>query len=379
MNTEVVIVGGGMVGAALALALARHDMAVTLVERQAPSVGDELEPRVSAISEGALRFLQRLDVSLPSEHCQPYRHLWVGEADSHCQFSASELGEPRLGLFVENVRLQQALWQAMPDSVALHLGTPVQFRQQANGVELTMDNGEVIAARLAIAADGANSWLRQQAGIGLTGWDYRQHCLLATVETQGQMADTTWQQFTPHGPRAWLPMPHNQAILAWYDEAATIRQLASLSAEALTVQAKLAYPAMLGDITAKRWGSFALTRRHAQHYGQNGVWLVGDAAHTINPLAGQGVNLGFRDVQTLAAQMGGAHARGECWWDDKALQRYERARKPDNLLMQSMMDLCYKGFSNTNPLLGRLRQLALSSVDLFSPAKKQILKYAAGL
>ncbi|WKE66640.1 FAD-dependent monooxygenase [Gallaecimonas kandeliae] len=379
MKTELVIVGGGMVGAALALALGRQGMEVVLVERQAPVLPAELDPRVSAISEGALRYLGRLGVELPLAQCQPYRQLQVAEGANQCQFSADELGLEQLGLFIENARLQKAIWEALPDEVTPVLASPKDFHHGDGGVTLTLDNGEVIEARLAIAADGANSWLRSQAGIGLTGWDYRQRCLLVAVKTQGQMADTTWQEFTPEGPRAWLPMPDNQAVLAWYDSAAEIKRLASLDNARLAEEAKRAFPALLGEVEVLRHGNFPLTRRHAQRYGQNGVWLVGDAAHTINPLAGQGVNLGFRDVEVLDSLIGGAFARGEAWWSYAQLKAYARARRPHNLLMQGMMDACYKGFSNRNPLLATLRGLAMGGLGLAPPLKRQVLKYAAGL
>lgn len=379
MKTDLVINGGGMVGAALALALARQGMGVALIDKQPPHISDSLDPRVSAISEGALRYLQGLGVELPQGHCQPYRQLDVADGKALCQFRASDIGAEQLGVFIENSRLQQAIWQALPEAVSLIQAQARQFQHGEDGVSLTLDNGQVISARLAIGADGAQSWLRGQAGIGLTGWDYRQRCLLVAVKTQGQMPDITWQQFTPTGPRAWLPMVDNQAVLAWYDDAATIKALEKLGPQELAQAAKGAYPAQLGDIEVIRAGSFALTRRHAQRYGQNGVWLVGDAAHTINPLAGQGVNLGFRDVQALAPLLLDAYAKGQPWWSESVLAAYERARRPHNLLMQSMMDACYKGFSNSHPLLVGLRGLAISGVAKLAPARRQVLKYAAGL
>ncbi|ROQ25984.1 FAD-dependent monooxygenase [Gallaecimonas pentaromativorans] len=379
MNVDLVINGGGMVGAALALALGRQGMQVVLIEQQAPRLPAQLDPRVSAISEGAVRYLESLGVALPAAHCQPYQHLAVYEGAQQCLFSSDEIGCEQLGVFIENTRLQQAIWDALPAAVTVKLARASTFTHHSDGVSLTLDNGDAIHARLAIAADGANSWLRDQAGIGLTGWDYRQRCLLVAVKTQGQMSDTTWQQFTPTGPKAWLPMVDNQAVLAWYDSPGEIKRLAALSPAQLAEEAKKVYPAQLGEIEVLSAGNFALTRRHAQRYGQNGVWLVGDAAHTINPLAGQGVNLGFRDVEVLGRLIGAAFTQGEPWWSDSQLKAYERARKPHNLLMQTMMDACYKGFSNDKPLLGKLRGLAVMGLDFLPPLKKQILRYAAGL
>ncbi|WP_115719354.1 FAD-dependent monooxygenase [Gallaecimonas mangrovi] len=379
MKFDLIINGGGMVGAALALALGRQGMRIALIELQAPKAPEQLDPRVSAISEGSVSYLKNLGVEFPEGHCQPYQHLTVFDGDQTCQFSSDEIGCEQLGLFIENSRLQQAIWEALPKTVTVKLARANEFCHHADGVTLTLDNGESLTAPLAIAADGAQSWLRQQAGIGLSGWDYRQRCMLVAVKTQGQMQDTTWQQFTATGPKAWLPMVNNQAVLAWYDSPAEIKRLSALSPEQLVTEAHKVYPALLGDIAVISAGNFALTRRHAQRYGQRGVWLVGDAAHTINPLAGQGVNLGFRDVEALDRIIGGAFTSGENWWTDALLKRYERARKPHNLLMQSMMDACYKGFSTDKPLLSHLRGLAVMGLDFLPPIKKQILRYAAGL
>ncbi|WP_341503401.1 FAD-dependent oxidoreductase [Gallaecimonas sp. GXIMD4217] len=386
MERDIVILGGGMVGAATALALSRHGMRTVLVEASAEirvEPGSALDPRVSAISQGSIRFLSELGAwdPLPKARVQPYRRLEVSQSQGgQCQFQAAELGLGQLGAFVENRVLQQALWQALPDSVETHLGSrAVAFAHHEGGVQLELDSGDKITARLAVAAEGANSWLRGQAGIGLTGWEYRQHCLLVAVKTDGRDADTTWQEFQPSGPKAFLPLYDNQAVLAWYDSPARIRELAQMTPARLAQAIAQCYPERLGAVTVIKAGAFPLVRRHAQHYHQNGVVLVGDAAHTINPLAGQGVNLGFKDAQVLAEEVGGAFGRGEAWWQDGGLARYQRRRRPDNLLMQTAMDACYKGFSNDSQPLARLRGLVLSGLDMAEPIKKRVLKYAAGL
>ncbi len=386
MQRDIVILGGGMVGAATALALGRHGMAVTLVESAASvGLGQGATPdaRVSAISQGSIGLLSELGAwsQVPQERQQAYRQLDVAQAQGGgCQFHASQLGLPQLGAFVENAVLQQALWQSLPDNVETILGAKaVAFSHSEEGVVLELDNGQAVQARLAVAAEGANSWLRNQAGIGLDGWEYRQHCLLAVVATDGRDAHTTWQEFQPSGPKAFLPLYGNHGVLAWYDSPERIRALAAMTPEQLSAAIAKQYPARLGPVRALSAGAFPLVRRHAQRYHQNGVVLVGDAAHTINPLAGQGVNLGFKDVKVLAEELGGAFGRGECWWQGRVLARYEKRRRPDNLMMQTAMDVCYKGFSSDNAPLAKLRGLVLSGLDMAEPIKRQVLKYAAGL
>ena len=200
-----------------------------------------------------------------------------------------------------------------------------------------------------IGADGANSAVRQQAGIGITAWDYRQHCMLINVETEQPQQDITWQQFLPSGPRSFLPLCSltsdgqevGQGSLVWYDSPSRIKQLSSMTPEKLRNEVLANFPKELGDIKVLNSGSFPLTRRHAQSYSKNNCILVGDSAHTINPLAGQGVNLGFKDVSVL---LDVTNEKGEL--NQSVARRYEVMRRSDNLMMQSGMDFFYKTFSN---------------------------------
>ncbi|MGM8892253.1 FAD-dependent monooxygenase, partial [Psychrobacter sp. 1Y1] len=167
-------------------------------------------------------------------------------------------------------------------------------------IALKLDNGDSLTTRLLIGADGANSMVRQWANIGITGWDYAQSAMLINIETAAKQQDVTWQQFTPSGPRSLLPLPGNNASLVWYDDANKIAQLSQLNNLALKAQIVQYFPARLDrDFNVVNKASFKLTRRHAQVYYRDNLVILGDAAHTINPLAGQGVNLGFKDVDAL--------------------------------------------------------------------------------
>ena len=231
---------------------------------------------------------------------------------------------------------------------------------------------------LLLAADGAHSAMRQQAGIGVTEWDYPQRCMLINVDTEVAQQDITWQQFYPTGPRAFLPLPGAHASLVWYDSPARIRALQQLPLPQLEAAIRQAFPDCLPGIKVTGADSFALTRRHAQRYVAGRVVLLGDAAHTIHPLAGQGVNLGFRDVATLVDLLVPAAASDDEPWLAQ-LSRYQRQRRRDNLLMQSAMDLFCATFSNDLPPLRLLRNLGLGVAQRAGPLKRQALRYALGL
>ncbi len=376
------IIGGGMVGSAAAVGLAKLGYKVAVVESAVPkpfAASQSVDLRVSAISKGSVDLLEQLGAwqGVMSRRACPYRRLATWEAEEcRIEFSANELELDWLGYMVENRVIQLALMEQFDDYPEITLFADERMRhfsQDAEGVTVVLESGMELRSRTLIGADGSNSQVRQQAKIGVTAWDYRQHCMLIHVETELPQQDITWQWFTPTGPRSFLPLSGNQASLVWYDSPKTIAQLSAMNNEQLTEQVMAAFPSELGEIKVLSKGSFPLTRRHAQQYAANKVVLLGDSAHTINPLAGQGVNLGFKDVAALIDMV---KSEGNC---EQALTRYERIRTPDNLLMQSSMDLFYKGFSNDIAPLKFARNAALKLADKSGVLKKQALKYALGL
>jgi 2-octaprenyl-3-methyl-6-methoxy-1,4-benzoquinol hydroxylase len=386
---DAVIVGGGMVGAAAALGLAKQGLQVALIENEAPAGFDPSAPadlRISAIGCASARFLQKLGAwgSVEKMRSVPYRRLETWEVDgSEVKFDAQSLGLPELGFMVENRVLQLALWQQFDALTNLTRFCPAKLRHLLQHDDKTwslqLTTGDLLRAKLVIAADGANSLVRQLAGIGVDGWEYRQHCMLINVETETPDQDVTWQQFFPSGPRAFLPLFGNQASLVWYDSPQRIRYLKTLNMQQLTTEVMQAFPARLGTVKALSAGAFPLVRRHAQRYVLPGLALVGDAAHTINPLAGQGVNLGYRDVEALLSVLEKARDHDEAWSSEKVLLRYQRQRRLDNLLMQSGMDLFYTAFSNDLPPVKALRNLALMTAQRAGALKTKALKYALGI
>lgn len=386
---EVVVVGGGMVGAATALGFARQGLQVAVIEQQLPKLfdaGGPIDLRISAIGCASVRLLSELGAwqTVVQMRAAPYRQLETWETPgSEVLFDAQSLGLPELGFMVENSVLQLALWQQLQGLDNLELFCPDKLNRLTQNTDcswsLALASGKSLRAQLVVAADGTNSLVRQQSGIGVDGWQYRQNCLLINVKTETTDVDVTWQQFFPSGPRAFLPLSGNNASLVWYDSHQRIRQLQSLNMQQLTQQITGAFPTRLGSIKALAAAAFPLVRRHAQRYVLPGLVLVGDAAHTINPLAGQGVNLGYRDLKALLDVVAVAKQQGETGYSEQVLLRYQRRRRVDNLLMQSSMDLFYIAFSNNLPPARALRNMALMAAQRAGWLKSKVLQHALGL
>lgn len=377
------IVGGGMVGAATAIGLAKLGYLVAIIEHKEPSPYDNKQPmdiRVSAISQSSVDLLEKLGAweSIKEMRVCPYKRLETWEhPECRTRFHSDALNMDQLGFIVENRLIQLGLWQTFSCYDNLHVITPtkitdLEFFSDHN--ELTLENGDKIKAKWVLGADGANSYVRQKTNIGITAWDYRQHCMLINIETEQPQQDITWQWFTPSGPRSFLPLQGNKGSLVWYDSPKRIKQLCAMNSTQLENEIKAYFPKELGEFTVEQYGSFPLTRRHAQKYVAHHCVLLGDAAHTINPLAGQGVNLGFKDIKVLLEEV---ETKGLN--TDRAFKMYESRRKIDNLAMQSSMDLFYTLFSNSLPPVKLLRNIGLKLADSSGKLKTQALKYALGL
>lgn len=382
---DISIVGGGMVGAAIAVALSQAGMRVALIEKQPPVAFDAASApdlRVSSINLASEAWLTSLSAwqQLEKMRVCPYQRLQAFEQPgSIVTFNAVDIKRSHLGHIVENNLLQLALWQQFNANVTTFCPSSVSALQQfADNTEITLDSGEALSAKLVIAADGANSKLRQLAGIGTNGWQYRQACLVALVNTPYPQQDVTWQQFTPTGPRAFLPLPDQQGSVVWYDDLVKVKQLAALNSTQLTQQLRKAFAAQLGEVEVVSSSWFPLARMDANRYYAGRVVLAGDAAHTINPLAGQGVNLGFADAKLLTELIIDAQRHNSDIGSEQLLQRYQRKRKPANLLMMSAMDGFYQVFGNDIAPLRTLRQLALNVAARSSLLKTLVARYAVG-
>lgn len=391
MNSyDIVVVGGGMVGAATAIGFAQQGMRVAVIEGFAPQAFEKTQPmdiRVSAISQASVDLLDSLGAwdAIENMRVCTYKRLETWEhPECRTRFDAASLELPRLGYIVENRLIQLGLWAQFEryDNIELLCPEKLDTIEFGETNTVVLQSGLRLSAKWVVGADGANSAVRQQAGIGITAWDYRQHCMLINVKTELPQQDITWQQFTPSGPRSFLPLCSltedgqevGQGSLVWYDSPKRIKQLGAMTKPQLKNEIISYFPKELGDIEVLQFGSFPLTRRHAQSYSNRGCVLVGDSAHTINPLAGQGVNLGFKDVDVLLSV-----TQGQEELTEPLLAKYERARRPDNLLMQTGMDFFYKGFSNDLGPLKLARNAALKLAEHSGPIKAQVLKYALGM
>ncbi|PLK59279.1 2-octaprenyl-3-methyl-6-methoxy-1,4-benzoquinol hydroxylase [Candidatus Palibaumannia cicadellinicola] len=389
---DVVVVGGGMVGATLAITLAKAGFSVMVIDSlPLAKAKNEAEPdiRVSAINCTSVELLRGLQVwqNIGDNFCVPYRRLSIWECQSsEVVFDAASLNLPELGFMVENRRLQQALWQRLSCCDKLKLRCPavlqeMQYDCDGHSWRLMLDDGSEVTNRLLVGADGANSQVRQQAGIAISGWQYRQSCMLLNVEikVKDDQHNSTWQMLTPTGPRAFLPLYDQWASLVWYDSALRIQQLQQLTLPSLTCEVLTAFPARLGTIKLHNAASFPLTRSHAHYYVKPGLALIGDAAHTIHPLGGQGVNLGLRDARALAEVLISAREYGECWDSLQVLRRYQHQRRGNNLLMQTVMDIFYTTFSNDLPPLKLARNIGLMLAQRAGSMKLWVLKYVLGM
>ncbi len=381
------MIGGGMVGAASALALAQLGLSVAVVEKQAPQAykpEQAFDLRVSAISLASQHLLEQLDAwqSISKQRLCPYKRLGVWETQlSYTEFNADDIKQAHLGHIIENRLLQLSLWQKIAEHENVTLFCPdtlLSFEQSNNEITVVLESQQLTSSLL-IAADGANSKVRQLASIGITGWDYPQSAMLINVETQKMQQDITWQQFYPTGPVAMLPLPGKNASLVWYHQRDEIKRLSALSNEQLEGEVHQHFPEKLGQVKVIAKGAFPLTRRHANTYQSGRVLLLGDAAHTINPMAGQGVNLGFKDVKALQTVIATAIGEGQCWHSPQVLAGYEKYRRPDNLLMSSTMDALYTSFSHPSPLIKLARNSGLFLANRLPYLKNKALAYACGV
>ncbi len=384
-NIDISVVGGGMVGAAIALALGQAGLRIALIEKQAPAefaADSAPDLRVSSVNLASEAWLTQLGAwpALAKMRLCAYQRLQAFEQPhSIVTFNAADIKRSHLGHIVENNLLQLALWQQFGSKVRLFCPSSVTALQQnADSAILSLDSGETLHSKLVIAADGANSQLRQLAGIGTNGWQYQQACLVALINTPYPQQDVTWQQFTPTGPKAFLPLPGNQGSVVWYDEAARVKQLAGLGKTQLTKQLMLAFPPQLGEVEVVASSWFPLSRMDANRYYAGRVVLAGDAAHTINPLAGQGVNLGFADAKLLTELIIAAYRHNSDPGNESLLKTYQHKRKPANILMMSAMDGFYQVFGNDITPVRKLRQLALNMASRSGLLKTLVARYAVG-
>ncbi len=386
---DVAIVGAGMVGAALALSLARAGFDVVVVEpRQPPPwrAGDDIDLRVVALAPSSVDLLGRLDVwtSISAARACPYRHMqvWDALAPGLLRFDAADQGIAALGHIVENRLIQHALWRALEAEPHITLCSPAQVAATEADDDrrtLLLADDSRIAARLVVAADGGDSALRAMAGIGTSGRDYGQRAIVAHVATEKPHDDTAWQRFLPGATLAFLPLSDGRSSIVWSVPEAEAARLLALDDGEFCAELGAAFDFRLGVIqeTTAR-AAFPLRLRLAERYLAPRFTLIGDAAHVVHPLAGQGVNLGLRDASELARVLLEARDAKRDFAGDAALRQFERRRRSDNALSAHAFDAIQRVFASESMPLAALRGAALSVVDRIGPLKQLFGAHAAG-
>ena len=388
---DVAIVGAGMVGAALALDLARRGFEVVLVESRAPApwrVVDEVDLRVVALAASSIALLRRLEVwtTIASARASAYRRMYVWDAlaPGSLAFDAADEGASALGYIVENRLIQSVLWQAVERHGGIELRCParvVASEVDDNGAARTLafEDGAQLRARLVVAADGADSALRGLLGIETRDRDYAQRGIVAHVAHARAHEATAWQRFLPDATLAFLPLADGRSSIVWSVANAEAERLLALEDEAFRAELGAAFDFRLGAITATtQRAAFPLRLRLAERYIGPRFALVGDAAHVVHPLAGQGVNLGFRDTVELANALDEARERKADFAAEQILRRYERRRRSDNAMSAHAFDAIQRGFGSDNPALAGLRGAGLALVDRVAPLKRFFAHRAAG-
>ncbi|MEQ3633619.1 UbiH/UbiF/VisC/COQ6 family ubiquinone biosynthesis hydroxylase [Thalassolituus sp.] len=401
MQYDVVIIGAGLVGQAVAAALVKgmgnKAVRIALVDPSynpdVPALTTSLQTvdiRVSALTAQTQEFLTQVGAwqHLPSAALSPYTgmHVWDAEGTGSVTFDAAELHVPCLGHIVENRQTLWALQQVVNAAESIDV-FPVAVRYCDNPdsdgfVPVVLETGKTLNAKLVVGADGALSRARQWAGLSTNEWDYDHHAIVATVECEQSIAATAWQRFRPEGPLAFLPVAHHPhlASIVWSTSPAEAKEFLALDDEAFCQALSTAFEHRLGAVIAvSKRASFPLRQRHARDYFCRGIVLAGDAAHTIHPLAGQGVNLGFKDAAVLSEEIVRALKRGISPGTDAVLSRYQRRRQADNLATMAAMEGFKRLFAADMPMVRWLRNEGMRLFDRWLPVKQHVVMKAMGL
>jgi 2-octaprenylphenol hydroxylase len=387
---DVVIVGAGMVGGACAAALADSGLRVAVLE---PSItppvasSDPVGTRVSALSRASGRILERVGAwpRIASVRISPYRamRVWDATGDGAVTFDAADLGEPELGHIVENALVQHALWATLQASGRVELFAPATLAGLAfhpDHARLTLADGRTLHARLVVGADGANSQVRRLADIAVESGSYEQQGLVAHLRPARSHQATAWQRFMPDGPLALLPLADGRVSIVWSTTPEHAAQLLAFDDTAFGAAVTAGSDAVLGELRAESArAAFPLRHLHAAHYVQPRLALIGDAAHVVHPLAGQGVNLGLLDAAVLAEVLGAAHAAGDDPGDLAVLRRYERWRRGDNAAMLAAFGGFKDLFGSAAAPVRLARNLGLGLFDRLGPVKREVARRAMGL
>ncbi len=397
VHVDIAIVGAGIVGATLASLLAGSEitagLSVALIDKQASQLDVDLEhfdPRVVALSPASQTILKTAGAwdEITSMRACAYRRMYVWDADGtgHIAFDARDMRQDALGHICENSVVVAALNRALSEVPNVHQLRPVDVVGLISGDEprLLLADGRSVSSKLVLAADGAHSEIRRLAGFDMREWHYQHHAIVTTLETEHSHEFCAWQRFSTDGPLAYLPLSRNgtddrSVSIVWSLRSGVAKKNMALKDSAFCEAAAVAMEKRLGNIKkCDTRVSVPLMQRSARQYIKPGVALVGDAAHTIHPLAGQGLNLGLYDAHTIVAQIQRATQRKLPLNDMSVLRRYERARQPENLMAMAAMEGFKQTFGSDNIFVRWARNTGLNVVDQHFFLKRVFAQVAAG-
>ena len=394
---DIAIVGAGLVGASLACAIAQQDKAqsirIALIEASNDVqnfVGESFDPRVVALTQASQNLFSELDVWEDIEQVRACAygdmHVWDGEGTAEIHFNSADVRANYLGHIIENSVIVNALRKKLAQHSQITLIQPasVESLDNGNGVTITLNNGQTVITRLLIAADGAHSKVRELAEFETREWEYGHKAIITTVQTELPNQLTAWQRFMRTGPLAFLPLQSinekHFCSIVWSAKSEFADELMQLSDAEFNIRLAQSFEYKLGKIihSAERF-VIPLRQRHAKTYIKPHIVLVGDAAHNIHPLAGQGVNLGLLDVNALSQEIGRALERNIPLNDFSILRRYQRQRLANNLIMMSAMEAFKRLFGSESLVITWLRNTGMRQLNSLSELKKIIVKTAMGL
>ena len=393
IECEIVVIGGGMVGSTLASALGGAGFEVCVIDREDPAAALEagFDGRVSAIALGSQRMLAALDLwPGMAPHAEPILDIRVsdGESAMFLHFDHADIGDRPFGYIVENRMTRRALNRQLTASPCARLMAPmtvVSLERQGGGVEAILGDGTKVRAALAIAADGRHSRVRRDAGIATTEWSYPQISIVCTVAHELSHHGAAQERFLAAGPFAILPMTDDGAVghrssIVWTERAALVPTLFALDDGEFTAQLAARFGDHLGalEVVGPRF-SYPLALMHAERYIDHRLALIGDAAHAIHPIAGQGLNLGLRDVAALAEVLVDARRLGLDIGHGSVLERYQRWRRFDNVVLAAATDGLNRLFSNDLLPVRIVRDLGLAAINRIAPAKRFFMRHAMGV
>ena len=389
---DIIIVGGGMVGASLACGLAEEaeNLSIAIIDTSAPNLDwaeDSYDMRVSAITRASQTLFKNINVwdKILKQRVSPYQDMFVWDAETKGQlhFDSADMGEADLGHIIENRVIVKALHQRIADVSNIELLCPAKIQSihfYDDKTELQLEDKTTLSSKLVVGADGTRSWIRQQADIAVKGWDFDQAALVTTVKTEKHHQDTAWQRFLKTGPLAFLPLTNGYSSIVWSTSPEEAKRLTEISEDDFAIELEHSFESKLGKIESVAGRAvFPLRLFETLNYVKPRLALVGDAAHTIHPLAGQGVNLGLADVSSLITVIVEALNDKKDIGSLKVLRRYERWRRADNRSMLVAMDGIKRLFGSELAVVKELRSFGLNLTDRITPLKNILMQQAMGL